>query len=88
MRISLLFTTVLATDEVPHDPEALAFCHNACKVRLINPFIAAATFLMQIFYKSTSYNLPLKEFFTDLLSYHKIRFSTRLTIFYFDFFIK
>ena len=49
MRISLFLTTVFATDEVPHDPEALAFCHNACKVRPINPSVAAATFLMQIF---------------------------------------
>jgi hypothetical protein len=31
MKIFALFGIALATDEVPHDPEALAFCHNACK---------------------------------------------------------
>lgn len=31
MKIFALFGIALATDEVPHDPEALAFCHNACQ---------------------------------------------------------
>jgi len=31
MKIFAIFGIALATDEVPHDPEALAFCHNACQ---------------------------------------------------------
>ena len=31
MKIFALLGLALATDEVPHDPEALAFCHNACQ---------------------------------------------------------
>ncbi|CAG5084588.1 Oidioi.mRNA.OKI2018_I69.PAR.g10684.t1.cds [Oikopleura dioica] len=31
MKLFALFGLALATDEVPHDPEALAFCHNACQ---------------------------------------------------------
>ena len=31
MKLLFLFSLTLASDEVPHDPEALAFCHNACQ---------------------------------------------------------